>query len=936
MQPPSTDFDPDDATATAATQASEGGEARGPRAPGTLFGRYVVQEELGKGGMSVVYAAYDPELDRRVALKVVRADRLTAPHRARLHREAQALARLSHANVVTVFDAGDVGDETFVAMELISGKSLRHWVQTTRTWREILRVMLAAGRGLAAAHAAGIIHRDVKPDNIVISDADVVKLVDFGLARDLGDRSLDSDSGDGLPTPTSIDSGALRPLEEITQLGHVVGTPAYMAPELRARRGDADQASDQFSFCASLYEALYGQRPFHVSRKQALDPGEQLTIADRPGAPLRTLAAQPPRDADVPRWLADVVARGLAADARHRYPSVDALLRALDRDPERTRRRVALGAAATVTIVGATAAVTWALAPSPAHTPTCSDGADRVAAVWSPGTQASLAAAARARGVPWADAAIAAFARDAERFGQRWRAMRLEACTATRVRGEQSAEALDLRMACLDRHLAGFDALVTVLGEADDDALRRAGDAVGELPSLDACEDAIRLRQVVRPPDDADVVARLVALEGDLARLAALYAVGDFARATPLGEQVVAAARTTGHAPVLARALYWRGRTIADRGGAESRALFDETFTAALAAGDDAMAADAAARIAQEELFGGRLDELDHWERTALALAGRTRTREVELFVAQLTCMAHHWTGKVQTRLACLRALAERRDQAGTPSEWLVTTLGIAAAEAGRPVEAITWLERGVELSRAENGADHPRTIEMRAHLCRGLEQAGEDARAAAECKDALARLAHIAPDDVALRTLLEAHQAQAEKDLGNMAEARALWTRVAAGPDAERALEARASLAALDGARAGAATPALAERRASLAATIELYAPYAPGHPNIIAERHELGAELLAAGDAKAAAAELARADGDADPAEMNPLSLSRLRHARSRAIAASKGDRALALRLARDAKRLLAGAPATAPFTAERAAVEAWIAELEARQPK
>ncbi|MBZ0230730.1 MAG: serine/threonine protein kinase, partial [Deltaproteobacteria bacterium] len=310
MQPPSTDFDPDAPTATAATEASSGDAALTPRGPGTLFGRYVVQEELGKGGMSVVYAAYDPELDRRVALKVVRADRLTAPHRARLHREAQALARLSHPNVVTVFDAGDVGDETFVAMELISGKTLRRWCETTRTWREVLRVMLAAGRGLAAAHAAGIIHRDVKPDNIVISDAGTVKLVDFGLARDLGDRSLDSDSSDGLPTPTSIDSGALRPLEEITQLGHVVGTPAYMAPELRARRGDADQRSDQFSFCATLYEALYRERPFHVSRKQALDPREQLTVADKPGTPVRTLAAEPPRDADVPRWLADVLARG--------------------------------------------------------------------------------------------------------------------------------------------------------------------------------------------------------------------------------------------------------------------------------------------------------------------------------------------------------------------------------------------------------------------------------------------------------------------------------------------------------------------------------------------------------------------------------------------------------------------------------------------------
>ena len=162
------------------------------RAQPTMLGRYVVLNELGRGGMSVVYAAYDPELDRRVALKVVRADQLSEAHRARLHREAQALARLSHASVVTVFDVGDIINDTFVAMELVEGMSLREWMKQPRTWREVVRVIVAAGRGLAAAHAAGIVHRDVKPDNIVIAANGAVKLVDFGLARDLGDKSVDT------------------------------------------------------------------------------------------------------------------------------------------------------------------------------------------------------------------------------------------------------------------------------------------------------------------------------------------------------------------------------------------------------------------------------------------------------------------------------------------------------------------------------------------------------------------------------------------------------------------------------------------------------------------------------------------------------------------------------------------------------------------------
>lgn len=364
--------------------------------------------------------------------------------------------------------------------------------------------------------------------------------------------------------------------------------------------------------------------------------------------------------------------------------------------------------------------------------------------------------------------------------------------------------------------------------------------------------------------------------------------------------------------------------------------MYDETFTAALSAGDDAMAADAAARIAQEELFGAQLDDFDHWKRTALALSARTHTEEIELFVSQLACMSYHWSGKTQTRLSCLRTLAERRDEVSRPSEWLVTTLGIAATESGHPAEAITWLEKGVELSRSENGADHPRTLEMRAYLCRGLDEAGEDARAAAECRDALARLERIAPDATTLTSMLRHYQASAEKDLGNMNEARALWTEVALGPDQERALETKAALAALDGQRSGDRASALADRRASLAAAIELYAPFNPKHPNIIAERQELAGALDAAGDIEGAVEELARADTDADPVEMNPLSLSRLRQARSRAIAKNKGDMALALRIARDAKQLLAGAPTTAPFIAERAAIDTWIGQLEATSSK
>src|SRR3569623_1371412 len=335
------------------------------RAAPTLLGRYVVLGELGRGGMSVVYAAYDPELDRRVALKVVRADQLSATHRARLHRAAQALARLSHPNVVSVFDVGDVSSDTFVAMERVDGESLREWLKIPRTWREVVKVVLAAGRGLAAAHAAGIVHHNVKPDNIMIAPSGAVKLVDFGLARDLGDRTMDSGevlSEDPVMPPeetsqstqlTQSQSGSMRlgkPLEAITQHGYIVGTPAYMPPEQRSKRPEADERSDQFSLCATLYETLYHQRPFATSKKEVLDRKAMLTVADKPGTDTRTLAAPPPKDSGVPTWLQKVVARGLAVDPKQRYPSVDALLRELERDPARTMRRVAGPRAAHVAV----------------------------------------------------------------------------------------------------------------------------------------------------------------------------------------------------------------------------------------------------------------------------------------------------------------------------------------------------------------------------------------------------------------------------------------------------------------------------------------------------------------------------------------------------------------------------------------------------------
>jgi predicted Ser/Thr protein kinase len=297
------------------------------RAPGTTLGRYVLLDRLGEGGMGVVYAAHDPELDRKVALKLLRTSDSAPKRRERLLREAKALARLAHPNVVAVHDVGSIGEQVFVAMELIDGRTLRQWVADERPgWRAIVEVYRQAGRALSAAHALGIVHRDFKPDNVLIDSGGRVRVVDFGLARAVGEQAR------------AVSDARSGPSDRLTRTGSLMGTPAYMAPE--QHRGEAaGAAADQFGFCVALYEALYGQRPFAGDTLDTL--ARSVTAGD---------IRAPSRDASAPLWLHRVLARGLRVAAIDRYPTMDALLAALDRDPAPRRRRVALAIALTLAI----------------------------------------------------------------------------------------------------------------------------------------------------------------------------------------------------------------------------------------------------------------------------------------------------------------------------------------------------------------------------------------------------------------------------------------------------------------------------------------------------------------------------------------------------------------------------------------------------------
>jgi tetratricopeptide (TPR) repeat protein/predicted Ser/Thr protein kinase len=348
-----------------------------------VAGRYTLLEQIGAGGLGVVYAAYDAELDRRVALKFLRLQDDSGDRgRGRLLREARAMAKLSHPHVVTVYDVGSVDDEVFIAMELVDGVPLSTWLRArTRTWQQVRGVLLQAGQGLAAAHEVGLVHRDLKPQNVLVGSDGRARVLDFGLARTTG---TPLDSGDPAPPAGSHDG------DRITASGAIAGTPAYMAPE-QFLAGPVGTEADQFSFCVTLFEGLFGHRPFHGpdlgSLTQAIAQGTLVT---------------PRTPHDVPAWLQRAVLRGLEADPAARYPSMHALLAALGRDRRARRKRILAAALGGMLVVAATvpAAVWLTSIPSP----------EEAAAVEQLANAAREAAADRRYLVPPADHPAAATA----------------------------------------------------------------------------------------------------------------------------------------------------------------------------------------------------------------------------------------------------------------------------------------------------------------------------------------------------------------------------------------------------------------------------------------------------------------------------------------------------------------------------------------------
>ncbi|HXU00296.1 MAG TPA: serine/threonine-protein kinase [Polyangia bacterium] len=676
----------------------EGRRFAGPLAPGSRMDRYQVLNLVGQGGMGEVYAAYHPDLDRRVALKVVReSSDDSAERRPRLLREARAIARLSHPNVVTVYDAGTFDDRVFIAMEFVEGETVDVWLRAQqRSWREILDVFLASGRGLAAAHAAGVVHRDFKPQNVMIGRDGTVRVMDFGLARLAESTESVTDSADALPSqPTAT---------TVTKTGTLVGTPAYMAPE-QFRREPLDARADQFSFCVALHEALYGVRPTLAHLQQAAATSATSDSKD----------AGPPRPANVPAWLKALVSRGLQERREQRFASMDELIRGLARGRGAPRRR-AIGAGATVAVI-LIALGGWRVARGD-HI-RCVVPAGRLAAAWSSRDddvrRQAIHRAFTASGHPTADATWRRLTQLLDDYVARWSATYVETCEATHLHGEQSSEALDLRMSCLRENLDEVRALTEVLLQADSTAVTRATSAASSLTPINRCSDLAVLRSVVPLPRDPKVLEAVQELKAEVMHIRALGDVGNRKAAAVKAEALRPKVESVGYKPLVAELLELVaiGKFDFDPHGTEI--LLERAFLTAQACGDDV----AAVRIVSYLIYIvgyelARREDADRWARIAYALLekvgpGQPRIRAWVL-ANHATVLAQ--TGDFETARKLTEESVRLKVQALGEQHWDVllslTNLSLLLNVVGEPREAVAVANRGVAILAVIGNPDDP------------------------------------------------------------------------------------------------------------------------------------------------------------------------------------------------------------------------------------
>ncbi|KIG13079.1 serine/threonine protein kinase [Enhygromyxa salina] len=717
----------------------------------------MVVDTIGQGGMGVVYAAWDPQLDRRIALKLVNFGPAWGTEgdtqRARLLREAQALARIEHPNVVKVHDVGVSDGQVFIAMEHVNGQSLREWLRADhRSVRDVLEVFVAAGHALATAHAMELIHRDFKPDNVLVGHAGEVKVVDFGLARDSrrDDRprarewaetepviaraleraasesqartgaarepsgpeaigELDSGMDSSGANPDSGPNSFLVHPSNITMAGTVLGTPAYMAPE-QHEHATVDARSDQYAFCVSLWEALYGKRPFSGRRSEVLARRKRKLQIRESSRGLR-----------VPKQVRSVLLRGLSPRRSRRFHTMQDLLTELEASLGERRRRLV----PTVALVGVTliaAVVVWSVFARGEDQP-CAAPVEQLAGVWDDAVRADVAAAIAASELTYAPDSWARISTGLDSYAERWLAAEVTACEATHLRHEHDATWLEGRRACLEARRRELAGLTTQLGRGDARTVEHATRAVSSLTPIDACERD-QSPELMPEPADRSRRLRVVRALDQLAAARASFGSGQLEDGLRRARAVLELARELDWAPLEAEALFEIGRHRADvelNLEAELETLHQAAI-AALRGGHEQLAARSWSRLTRGLVRAGQLDQAHSWLgyadelAKALALAhGEDLALAADLLHAraQLHFAKQDFAGaEVHAR----ERLARLREFYGEDSPHVadaLNNLGVAVYMQYRKDEAVAAYRGALAILERVHGPEHPSVATM-------------------------------------------------------------------------------------------------------------------------------------------------------------------------------------------------------------------------------
>lgn len=693
----------------------------------TRVGRFVIVRAQGRGGMGTVFLAYDPDLDRKVALKVLRARGDSA--REALLREGRALARLSHPNVVTVYEVGAAEEDLFVAMEYVEGQSLAQWLETPRPWKAIVEIFRQAGAGLAAAHAAGLVHHDFKPANVLVREDGTVQVVDLGLARLEEELQVEREPTD--QAPASAGEPEADPFRSQTTAARRGGTFAYMAPErLAGKPGDA--RGDQFSFCVALFEALYGERPFSATSVEGMIEKIRGGVSTLP----RKGPVLPPR-------IRRALLRGLAFDPAQRFESMRALTEQLRVDG---RRAAWLGAAAVVAIAAVGGAYLAGGTTARDEAACTNAAADAIDDVWNDERAAAIESSFAATGLDYAATSFAGSRAVLDRYADAWSAMRAQSCEATR-RGQQSESALDLRMACLDRRRTELRALTNLFADADAALVRRAVSAAERLTPLDACADVESLAAVVPPPEDATLREQVGTLQAEIARGWAEADSDHAARALEIADAAVETARALDYGPVLAEALLLRAHALDDLARYEAaEAIAKEAMYAAEAARHDEATARAATLLAHiTRRYAIRPETSEDW--AELARAAYTRlgvedglTSDLAIAIANNHLVAGRHAQAVTQYERALELAA--REGHRTRQSAILSNLGATHRRQGKLTLARETLARALDQAR-ELGEHHPTVNTIHNNLANVLDELGEAEAALEHYRAALAGVEH-------------------------------------------------------------------------------------------------------------------------------------------------------------------------------------------------